>query len=545
MTNQVRPLPAGHQLPPLSVWLRRVMTVDPDATALVFADQRFSWSYLADAARDLDALLRAHPGARRVGIVLRNRPGQVAALLAAIATGRQVITLSPHVGEAGLAEDILALRPDVVVADAEDWARDAVHGSARRVRAVPVLASSELGLAEHLVPWEPAPACEPWDDVAVVMMTSGTTGRPKRVSLPYPQLTAAFKAAGTAIDGEPELRSGCVILWASLAHISGLYFAIAHAAEGRAVALMERFEVDAWAALVRLHRPRYLRLPPATIRMVLHAGLPRDTFSGVRAIGSGTAPLPPELGEEFEKRYGVPVLVMYGATEFAGAVAGWSIKDHRQWGRSKRGSVGRPHRGIELRIVDQETREVRKTGSTGLLEVRGPQLPTSDGQWLSTNDLASIDEDGFLYIHGRADDAINRGGFKIPPSVIEEALCRHPAVSDAAAVGLPDPRLGEVPVAAVTLKGSATEQELLDHLAAMLTRYQLPVALRILDELPRTPSLKVSRPEVRDLFAPEESTGPVPPTQPVQAVQPVRTVQPAQTVQAVQPLGRIDTQETS
>jgi acyl-CoA synthetase (AMP-forming)/AMP-acid ligase II len=117
-----------------------------------------------------------------------------------------------------------------------------------------------------------------------------------------------------------------------------------------------------------------------------------------------------------------------------------------------------------------------------------------------TTDLATIDDDGFLFIRGRADDAINRGGFKIPPAVIEDALLAHPAVDEAAAVGLPDPRLGEVPAVAVTLAHPATEQELMDYLAARLARYQRPVAIRVVAELPRTPSLKVSRALVRERF---------------------------------------------
>ncbi|MEU9456134.1 class I adenylate-forming enzyme family protein [Streptomyces sp. NPDC048277] len=506
MTKQARSLPVGRSLPPLSNWLRRVLDVEPTATALTFAESDFPWSYFAGVARDLDALLRDHPTARRIGLVLRNRPGQLAALVATIATGRQVVTLSPHVGDTGLGEDIRTLRPDVVIADDEDWRRASVRAAAEEARALPLVVSPESGLRPHPVSWLPEPPGLPMDDVAVVMMTSGTTGKPKRVSLSYPQLTAAFGAAGTVLDDGtgPRLRQGYVILWSSLAHISGLYFAIAHAVDGRSVALLERFQVEEWAELVRRHRPRQLRLPPTAIRMVLHAELPADTFAGVRAIGSGTAPLPPDLAEEFEARYGVPILPTYGATEFAGAIAGWSLDDHRRWATAKRGSVGRAHPGIELRVVDRAAEaQVQGPGRIGLLEVRGAQLPTTNGDWLRTNDLASVDEDGFLFIHGRADDAINRGGFKIPPSVIEDALHQHPAVSDATAVALADERLGEVPVVAVTLCGQASERELLDHLAARLTRYQMPVQLRILDQLPRTPSLKVDRPRLQELFGTE------------------------------------------
>ena len=135
----------------------------------------------------------------------------------------------------------------------------------------------------------------------------------------------------------------------------------------------------------------------------------------------------------------------------------------------------------------------------GLLEARGRQLP-GDGAWQRTTDLAAIDADGFLFIHGRADDAINRGGFTIPPGVIEAALLAHPAVDEASAVGLPDPRLGEVPAVAVTLVSPVTEQELMEYVAGRLAGYQRPVAIRVVRQLPRTPSLKVSRALVRERF---------------------------------------------
>jgi long-chain acyl-CoA synthetase len=486
----------------LSRRIRQVIALDPGATALSFDGMTFPWRFYSDAVADLESLLAAHPGSRRIGIVLRNRPGPLAALIAVIGSGRAVVTLSPHLGDIGLAADIVDLAPDVIVAEDEDWARDAVLAAAETVGAIALRTGTDRALAARPVGWSPRPARLRPGELAVLMMTSGTTGSPKRVELTYDRMAAAFRAAGLALDEthEPRLRPGTDILWASLVHISGLYFAITHAIEGRSVALLEKFEVGAWVELVRRHRPLHVRLAPAALRMVLQAEVPVETFGCVRAVGSGTAPLPPELAEAFEDRYGIPVLGTYGATEFAGAIAGWTLADKRQWGSSKRGSVGRPHHGIDLRVVDRDTGDVLPLGETGLLEARGGQLPGGDGAWVRTTDLASVDDDGFLFIHGRADDAINRGGFKIPPGVIEDALLAHPAVDEACAVGLPDPRLGEVPVAAVTLVGPATEQELMEYLAGRLTSYQRPVAITVVDQLPRTPSLKVSRPLVRMRF---------------------------------------------
>ncbi|WP_207945812.1 AMP-binding protein [Actinomadura sp. 7K534] len=508
--NHARPGPGGTPADrPLSARLRRTIALDPAAPALTFGDRTYPWAYHGQTVDDLEALLE-RTGARRIGIVLRNRPALLSALLAVLATGREVVTLSPFHGDVGLAEDIAGLAPQVVIADPEDWARNGVTDTARAAGAVALQTGDDRALARREVDWTPAPRPAEPSDVAVLMLTSGTTGKPKRVELTYTRLTAAYNAAGTAaaLDGEPRLRPGSVILWTSLVHIAGLYFVVSTVLEGRTTALLEKFEVDAWASLVRAHRPKIVGLPPTAMRMVMDAEVPGDVFDGVRGVLSGTAPLDPADAERFEARYGVPVLTNYGATEFAGAIAGWHLKLRQEWGEAKRGSVGRAHPGIELRIVDPATAAPLGPGETGILEARGAQLPAGGDDWTRTTDLASLDEDGFLYIHGRADDAINRGGFKIVPSVIEDALKEHPAVFDAAAVGLPDPRLGEVPVVAVTLRSPAGTAELRDWLGDRLARYHLPAEIKVVDELPRTPSMKISRPGVRALFDVPERNAP-------------------------------------
>ncbi|KOU59023.1 AMP-dependent synthetase [Streptomyces sp. MMG1533] len=491
--------------------MRRVLSAVPEATALTFENRDYPWAYLRRAVDDLDRLLAeaGAPDAHRIGIVLRNRPGHLAALVAVLATGRQVVTLSPFHGEVALGEDIRTLAPQVVVAGAEDWARPGVLSAAAEVAAVPLQTGEEdRPLEARAADWTPAPRAAERGDVAVLMQTSGTTGRPKRVELTYRKLTAAFEASGTPVaSDEVRLRTHPSILWTSLVHIGGLYFAIANVAAGLQTALLERFDVEKWAALVRRTRPRRVRLAPTPLRMVLQSDLSADVFEGVEMVSSGTAPLPPEDAERFTDRFGVPVLSVYGATEFAGAIAGWDLGLHREWWTAKRGSVGRAFPSIALRVVDRTTGEPVSAGAVGVLEAKGAQLP-GDG-WVRTTDLASLDDDGFLYIHGRADDAINRGGFKIVPSVIEDALRAHPAVRDAAAVGIPDERLGEVPVAAVTVRHGAvgpSEAELRQWLTERLARYHLPTEIKVVDELPRTPSMKVSRPDVQALFEPARRT---------------------------------------
>src|SRR5690349_17542188 len=228
----------------LSRRIGQMMRLDPGAPALFVDGLTFSWSFYADAAGDLASLLAAYPAARRVGIILRNRPGPLAALIATLGTGREVVTLSPHLGDIGLERDIVDLAPDVIVAEDADWARDAVLTSARTVGAIALRTGADRALAAQPVPWSPSPSLRDPGDVAVLMMTSGTTGRPKRVELTYDRMTAAFRAAGLVFDDahEPHLRGRTDILWASVAHISGLYFAVAHVVEGRTIALLEKFE---------------------------------------------------------------------------------------------------------------------------------------------------------------------------------------------------------------------------------------------------------------------------------------------------------------
>jgi acyl-coenzyme A synthetase/AMP-(fatty) acid ligase len=235
--------------------------------------------------------------------------------------------------------------------------------------------------------------------------------------------------------------------------------------------------------------------------MVHDADLPRSTFEGVSAVFSGTAPLDPELARRFEERYGVPVLVVYGATEFAGGVAGWTLADWRRYGSEKAGSVGRPNAGVEVRVVDQESGAELPRGEVGLLEVRAPQLPQAG--WMRTTDLARMDGDDFIWITGRADDVIVRGGFKVAAGEVRAVIVEHPAVQDACVFGIDDRRLGQVPVAAVELRPDSepvTAADLLRWVRERLSAYQVPTRLVLVDELPRTPSLKISQGALRPLF---------------------------------------------
>ena len=382
--------------------IRAVLALDATATALTFGGRAFPWSFYSDAITVLESSLAGHPGAGRIGIVLRNRPGPLAALIATIGTGREVVTLSPHLGDAGLAQDIVELAPDAIVAEDEDWARGAVLAAAETAGAVALRAGSDRAVAAQPVGWSPNPALREPGDVAVLMMTSGTTGRPKRVELTHDRMAAAFRGGGLALDDaqRPRLGQRADILWAPLAHISGLYFAIAHRSgrpQHRPARAVRGRPVGGTSPTAP---PGYVRLPPTALRMVLEADVPADAFTSVRAVGSGTAALAPELAEAFEDRYGVPVLTNYGATEFAGAIAGWTLQDKGQWDRRKRGSVGRARDGVELRVVDPETglsAPVRRGGPA-----RGAGPPAAGRRRLAADDRPGRDRRGRVPVHPRS-----------------------------------------------------------------------------------------------------------------------------------------------
>jgi acyl-CoA synthetase (AMP-forming)/AMP-acid ligase II len=493
----------------LPSWLRAIVQLDPDSDALHFEDTWRSWGWFGAAIDAFDELLANEGlgGSTKVGLLMRNRPGVVCTIMATLATRRCVVTLSPAIPGNALATEIEQLHLPVVVASESDW-NDEQFVDAVRASGALGIAAVDADHAFRVVVRRLAVGDDSSDTapgVAVQMLTSGTTGVPKRIDLRYRSLefeiesTALYSKSGAL--AEPRLSSGTSLVWNPLLHIGGLRALITSLVAGRRIALLERFTVDGWAAAVREFRPRAISLVPAALAMVLDADLPQELFEHVGAVFSGTAPLDPELARRFESQYGVPVLVVYGATEFAGGVAGWTLADWERFGESKRGSVGRPNAGVSVRVIDPETGIEQFRGKVGLLEVEAPQL--SEPGWVRTTDLARIDDDGFIWIVGRSDDVIVRGGFKVATNAVRDVIAAHPAVAEASVIGVPDRRLGQVPVAAVELRRGAepvSPEDIIAWARERLTGYQVPVEVQILDELPRTPSMKVSQAALRPLF---------------------------------------------
>jgi acyl-coenzyme A synthetase/AMP-(fatty) acid ligase len=305
-------------------------------------------------------------------------------------------------------------------------------------------------------------------------------------------------AAGAVVADLSQLPP--TLLFFPIGNISGLYSTLPPLLKGQRAVLLERFSVAGWHDHVLRFRPEASGMPPAGVQMVLDAGIDPADLACIRRFGTGAAPLDPTTHRQFEARYGIPILLSYGATEFGGPVTAMTSELHAAWGRHKFGSVGRPLPGVQLRIVDADSGAALPPGREGLLEVVSPRIGP---EWIRTSDIARIDEDGFLFHCGRADGAIMRGGFKLLPETIERALQLHAAVSAAAVIGVADRRLGQVPAAAVQLRPGVAAPgvaELEAHLRQQLLATHVPALWRFVEELPRTPSLKVDRPALRRLF---------------------------------------------
>jgi acyl-CoA synthetase (AMP-forming)/AMP-acid ligase II len=475
--------------------IRQILALDPSAPALEFSREWFSWGDIAATATLLEPEVQS---GERVALLLRNSPPHVGLLIGLLRAGACVVTVNPGRGVDRVREDLAGLGVGTVAGTRADLEQLAPDSTQVRWIVSEALGSVAVGPRVAHAESHDAPG------VAVEMLTSGTTGPPKRIPLTYDTMWRVLVGAKhyeSARHAELKLRSGVAVVNAPLVHVSGIFRVTQCVADGRPFCLLERFRVDAWVDAVRRHRPRTVSLVPTALRMVLDADLDPGELSSIKSVVSGTAPLPPEDADAFFAKYAIPVLVSYGATEFGGGVAGWNLADHRRFWSAKHGSVGRAHADCELRVVDPDSGEALSVDMPGLLEVRARQLG-DEMAWNRTTDLARIDADGFVWILGRADQAIIRGGFKVLPDDVRVALERDPRVRSAAVIGVDDPRLGAVPVAAVELRAdeAVTSEQLLAEAAHVLARYELPTRLEIVAELPRTPSGKVDLPAVRELF---------------------------------------------
>ncbi|MGH2784350.1 MAG: AMP-binding protein [Actinomycetota bacterium] len=345
------------------------------------------------------------------------------------------------------------------------------------------------------------------DEPALILFTSGTTGLPKGVVYSMRMAWGLIdRIASNAVDPDslplPVAAPPRQVTATPMAHMAGIFGTLFSLWRGRAIISVPRFEPRRFAELVRTHGVTNLALTPTMMRMLL------DGDVGVLAppakiVTTGAAPVPPALREEFEARFGIPVQISYGQTE-TGVIAFEAIADLRDGRRDRPGQVGRVVPGIRLQIRGAAGEEL-PPGSEGEIWVQGgdvsPRLIGSDDVrtdgdgWLATEDVGSLDADGYLTISGRAREVIIRGGFNIVPAEVERELVAHAAVAEAAVVGVPDGRLGEVPHAWVRLApGASTDAaELTEWLRARISHYKVPVAFTFVDDFDRTETGKIRK----------------------------------------------------
>ena len=486
--------------------IRRVLQLGGDGWALEFEGQIVSWAQL-EALADAIAAETKTAGARDhdvVGWVAENLPGAIAAMAGLALHDHCAALINPHLPAKVLAREIGEQRFPVIVGSPAFWSVEGVVEAARAVGTAGLIVTldAEGGAVRPVVGLEsvgPGAHREPMPGYVVERLSSGTTGPPKRSPQPEEAILKALEVGQRGGKGDEfKIKSSPSIIFRPLAH-AGSFSALLALWSARPIALQEKFSIEhTILGAVQRHRPKVLQLVPAMIRMIWDADVPKAAMSSLIAVRSGTAPLDPELQAQFEARYGVPILIDFGATEFGG-VAAWTLPDHKEFAEIKRGSVGRAVPGAKMRIVDQDSGAEITDGRMGILEV---EVDGKTDGWVSTTDLATLDADGFLYIRGRADDAIIRGGFKVLPDDVARVLRQHPGVQEAIVVGVPDERLGQVPVAVIeTRPGVAPPDaaELKQLARDNLTPYQVPVSFKFTDRLPRTISMKIVRAEVLEI----------------------------------------------
>jgi long-chain acyl-CoA synthetase len=436
-----------------------------------------------------------------VGLVVRNRLPHAAAIIGFLAAGRPVSMIYSFQSPEAIGRDVEKLEMSAIVADREDWTPPVID-AAKRTGSAGVaisLTTPTVSVVEGLERRDESRRhTEVEPGVALQILTSGTTGPPKRQEIRTAVLerTVFSVTSGETApaDAPPELA-----YW-QMGGI-GVCQLVAGVHNARRIVMLERFTVDGFVKAIKTHGITRSGVQPAVVRMLLDADVPKEDLASLDFLISASGPLDPETRDEFEKHFDIPIRLAYGATEFAGSLCAWMPDDIDRFGESKRNSVGKPLPDTQVRVVDPDTGAELPVGEQGLLEAKvAPISP----DWIRTTDIASMDSDGFVTLHGRADGAINRGGFKILPETVRRVLISHPAVRDACVVGVPDTRLGHVPFAAIELTpGMAvpSEDELKDLVRQSLPAYTVPVALAVVDDLPRNPALKVSLPEVAELYA--------------------------------------------
>jgi len=519
----------------LEARFRQIVATTPEVTFLHYLDGALTYGEVEDRVSALVDWLRTHAVTRgdRVILLLQNVPDFVIAALASWRIGAIIVPINPMYQErelTGMFDDCapavivchdsdhsrikavaacLARRPTIIVSGSRDYQ------SGDDGRVLPPVAVAAEGVARIAV----LPDVEADDtfvdsalptDIGLLLYTSGTTGRPKGAMHRHDALLVnARLPLRWCSFSQPQT----VYAMAPLFHITGfsLHFGTALAAGG-SLCLAYRFQPDVVLDMFERTRPTFtVGSITAFMALMNHPDTRAEHFASFEVIWSGGAPVPPSVAAEFAHRFGKELHVAYGMTETGGAT---HATPPNRSGRidpvSGSIAVGLPAPDTQQRIVSDEGKML-SAGETGELWVKAPQLMSGywrrpeenavtlvDG-WLRTGDIGKIDGDGWLYLVDRKKDMIIASGFKVWPREVEDVLYEHPAVREAAVIGIPDSYRGETVKAVVALKAdtSVDAAELEAHCRAGLSPYKVPRHYEFLDDLPKTLTGKIIRAAVR------------------------------------------------
>jgi long-chain acyl-CoA synthetase len=465
-------------------------TGDPARTALIVDGVATSYGDLAATVRRCAAGLAARGvvAGQRVAVVDTGSLLSIAMVLAAARIGAAAALMNPALTP----PELQGLLKDAGCADVA-VAGEAYADRLREAGAPTVLTASDLTVEGGPVP--PVDASDDRD--ALVLFTSGTTGRPKAIGITEGQLARRITgmAAPFRADGRPAVGMMCVPFF----HVGGALGTLGGLYSGNTSVVQPRFDAGEWLRLVSEHRVATTFMVPTMLQRILdHPDFASTDLTSLVAIAYGAAAAPITLVRRAMAALPhVAFANVFGQTETLGAYTTLMPADHRDPARA--GSVGRPLPGVEVRVVDPATGADVAAGTVGELWVNTTQNVTEG--WLRTGDLARRDSDGYIFPCGRLSDTINRGGEKFGPVEVEDALRSHPAVSDVAVAGIADDELGQRVGAAVVACAPVTLEQLRAHCRESIAYFKLPERLAVVDHIPYNATGKVSRRKIAALIA--------------------------------------------
>ncbi|MDR3417216.1 MAG: class I adenylate-forming enzyme family protein [Nevskia sp.] len=496
----------------LSLLLQMAAEADADRVGLVCTGRPWSYGTLLQAARGAAACI-ADSGACHVALLDENSEAAAIGLFGAAIAGVPYVPLNYRLADADLAALLKRIAPAAVIGDVERVRRLDPDGGNRLWTRADFVAASESNAAGA------ADIQERDDGVAVQIFTSGTTAAPKAAVLRHANLVSYILGTVEFLSADP---AEAAVVSVPPYHIAGIAALLSSTYAMRRIVFLPSFDADTWLGLAAAQRATHAFVVPTMLSRIIgriDAGV-RPDLSALRAIAYGGGRMPTELIDRALTLFpNADFTNAYGLTETSSTIALLGPDDHRAAHRSdvahvraRLGSVGRPLPTVELQIRDEEGRALAP-GERGEIYVRGEQVSgeyrersaiDAEG-WFPTRDAGWLDAEGYLFLAGRADDVIVRGGENISPGEIEDVLLSHPAIGDAAAVAVASLEWGEAVGVAVVVRPQHArpgEAELQTLVRNRLRSSRVPERVLFVEALPYNEMGKLLRREVRRLFQP-------------------------------------------